>query len=1013
MRQEIRIGMSMPRLASVALLAFIAAVLADNSSAWPEMAAPGSSSSPFGLTGPMLAQASSEEITQYYAESVDPGVQTHCVACHSPGGIAQQSGARIILGSKANDNHRAFEALMADEPMGADWILGKVVGEQSHGGGAVIAEGSTFFEALSDYLEALEGGDLSETAVVDFWRGTGPENRDVTLRRASLLLAGEIAGYRAIQNAKTSDAVLRDEVLSLMKGTGFKDFLTTGANDRLLISGLENGIDFNISTGDRYPKLSELLASLPDERPEEFEDYHDQPFLTRGDADWMFRRAVGLEPLELIAHIVMTDKPYTEILTADYTMVNAFSDLAYRSDSGFSHEFSDESGFLDRRLFREFQPGQNTGHIPHDEDFETDDEQGVIGFSAYQAWPHAGVLSTQAWLARYPSTDTNRNRARARWTYFHFLGVDIERSAPRTTDPVALADTDNPTLKNQACTVCHERLDPVAGSYQSFGDIGHYLDQWGGKDSLSDAYKCPECYGGEWGSTGYQEGDTWYRDMRDPGYEGAKAELSAGGEADSLQWLGKQIVQDPRFASATVRFWWPAIFGAEPLSLPEDADGPDYDQRLLAFEAQEATVTELAQGFEQGGYDLKALLADMVMSPWYRNSTVTDPALIEGRSVELRSVGRGRLLTPEELDRKNMAVFGRTWRQWGDGTNAHSMSRQTALRGEWAPYSAFYGGIDGAVVTKRNRDMTALMSNVAETMAIDLSCQVVVEDFDRIVKQRKVFRRVDKYTVPGDIVRETVSLEGKVSDWDRHVEHVITQSAKLVGGATKIKINDMTRDTHESMDGQWTGAELLVREISLKQGGAKVLTIAGADFERADGFAAEQWRDDEGAYHWRGNAEQKGWRMHSGAWVEVSVDLPAGEYTLAIELGTAMLENNKNDAMTAMVSARALQNQHKTESGKAVRQQIADILRRTTSRQPASQEVTAMMNLLKKSASDAKERTPWYRDQGNRCETWYVWPDEQLEHDEYWARYHDGEGMMRGWSTVLHAVMSSYGYLHD
>ena len=118
------IGWSLPRLAPVFLLAFIAAALAGKASAWPAMAAPGISSSPVGLTGPMLAQASSEEITQYYAESVDPGVQTHCVACHSPGGIAQQSGARIILSSKANDNHRAFEALMADEALGADWILG-------------------------------------------------------------------------------------------------------------------------------------------------------------------------------------------------------------------------------------------------------------------------------------------------------------------------------------------------------------------------------------------------------------------------------------------------------------------------------------------------------------------------------------------------------------------------------------------------------------------------------------------------------------------------------------------------------------------------------------------------------------------------------------------------------------------------------------------------------------------------------------------------------------------------
>ena len=103
---------------------------------------------------------------------------------------------------------------------------------------------------------------------------------------------------------------------------------------------------------------------------------------------------------------------------------------------------------------------------------------------------------------RYPSTDTNRNRARARWTYYHFLGVDIEKLAPRTTDPIALADTNNPTLKNPACTVCHESLDPVAGAYQSFGDRGLYLDQYGAMDSLPDTYKHPEWYGGEHGSSG-------------------------------------------------------------------------------------------------------------------------------------------------------------------------------------------------------------------------------------------------------------------------------------------------------------------------------------------------------------------------------------------------------------------------------------------------------------------------------------------------------------------------------
>ena len=47
-------------------------------------------------------------------------------------------------------------------------------------------------------------------------------------------------------------------------------------------------------------------------------------------------------------------------------------------------------------------------------------------------------------------------------------------------------------MNNQACTVCHERMDPVAGAYQSFGDQGHYLNQHGGLDSLPDFYKNPQ-----------------------------------------------------------------------------------------------------------------------------------------------------------------------------------------------------------------------------------------------------------------------------------------------------------------------------------------------------------------------------------------------------------------------------------------------------------------------------------------------------------------------------------------
>ena len=331
----------------------------------------------------------------------------------------------------------------------------------------------------------------------------------------------------------------------------------------------------------------------------------------------------------------------------------------------------------------EFKPGYNDGHIPHDQQFESDEDGYVKSFSGYQEWPHAGVLSTQAWLARYPSTDTNRNRARARWTYYHFLGVDIEKSAPRTTDPVALADTNNPTMNNSACTICHQRLDPVAGAYQSFGDFGHYLNQYGGEDSLPNTYKYPQHHGGELGSTGYVEGDTWYRDMRQPGLDGSVA----GGQDDSLQWLGQQIASDPRFAAATVRFWWPAIYGADPLMAPEDDSAPNYAQHLRAFKEQEALIGSLARRFEASEFSAKSLFADMLMAKWYRHSLTTDVELVTARGSELETVGRGRLLGPEELDRKNTPCLaelgGKRQRK------AHDFSVETALTGFRAEFSRF------------------------------------------------------------------------------------------------------------------------------------------------------------------------------------------------------------------------------------------------------------------------------------------------------------------------------------
>ena len=245
------------------------------------------------------------------------------------------------------------------------------------------------------------------------------------------------------------------------------------------------------------------------------------------------------------------------------------------------------------------------------------------------------------------------------------------------------------------------------------------------------------------------------------------------------------------------------------------------------------------------------------------------------------------------------------------------------------------------------------------------------------------------------------------------VTHTVRYDARFVGGATKLMVTDLTRDSHESVDSNWTGAELIVRSITLLRNGAAVKRYWGEDFPQTSGFSADQWTDDEGRQHWRGHADNDGWRMHPGAWVEIETDLGAGDYEVKVELGSSLMRNNVNDEMTAGLSATATKNIGQTASGKAARRQISDIVSNAFHRSPTNAEIQTMLNQLTASAMGAKNRTSWFRDQGNHCETWAIWQNEELDHQGYLDRYGDREGMMRGWTTLVHSVMTSYGYLHD
>ena len=345
-------------------------------------------SDPNKSVGGQQGSSSSQTASEFYVAQLDPVVQSRCVVCHQSGGAAANWNppARILFGKDASTNHQRLSGFLTTDGVGADWLLDKIVGDAGHGGAAVLSYGSQDYLKFEQYTDLVFGVQTSDDgSAVAFWEGTALESRETTLRRAAFLLSGTVPSKEAIKRAKQSETGLRQEVVKLMQGEGFHQFVINGANDRLLTNGLDAGIDFQFDFRGRFPAFSEFARALPEEYPEEFntEEYWNKPFLTQGEADREFRRAAVREPIELIAYIVENNRSYKEVVTADYTMVNVFSNIGYRSGVDFSMDFIDDNGFYDRRQLNQFLPGKNNGHIPFDEETWHGENGWIENFSGY------------------------------------------------------------------------------------------------------------------------------------------------------------------------------------------------------------------------------------------------------------------------------------------------------------------------------------------------------------------------------------------------------------------------------------------------------------------------------------------------------------------------------------------------------------------------------------------------------------------------------------------------------
>lgn len=221
-----------------------------------------------------------------------------------------------------------------------------------------------------------------------------------------------------------------------------------------------------------------------------------------------FLRAVSEEGLNLIGYVAVADRPFTEVLTADYTIVDPILVDAW--------------------------PLTPTGDQP------ADLREDTVMARYDDARPAAGVLATNSFFWRHTSTVDNANRGRANAIARAFLCEDY---LERPIDFPADVDLTNETAINDAinnnpgCTACHSTLDPLASHLWGFMFVND--------DPLT------------WSSYQSQNERLWdQRDLAAPGFFGTPT-------TGRLSGLGTDIANDPRFVSCTVQRVYEGLLGRE------------------------------------------------------------------------------------------------------------------------------------------------------------------------------------------------------------------------------------------------------------------------------------------------------------------------------------------------------------------------------------------------------------------------------------------------------------------
>lgn len=249
-----------------------------------------------------------------------------------------------------------------------------------------------------------------------------------------------------------------------------------------------------------------LLHEVWQTRVDELLIHHfEYPHLAVDDTvEYAYERAVGEEPLRLMARIAVEDRPWTDILLVDWTLTTPLLE-------GIWPVAAEEPG-----------EGWRTARY-------TD------------ARPPAGILSTNGLWWRYYTTASNHNRSRAAMLS-RLLVCDDILARPVSFESVESAEDagEEAVRTSRDCIGCHATVDPVAatlfGFYTTTPNAGEENARYHPERALGGA----EALGVE---------PAWY-----------------GQPVEGLSGLGRTIAADPRFVSCATetvaRLLWRVPAGA-------------------------------------------------------------------------------------------------------------------------------------------------------------------------------------------------------------------------------------------------------------------------------------------------------------------------------------------------------------------------------------------------------------------------------------------------------------------